>query len=216
MIALPMESLTASPSASETTLTKGEETRAAILDSALAMASRLGLEGVSIGGLASEVGMSKSGLYAHFESKEALQLDVMETAVQRFVELVISPALKQPRGEPRVRALFDRWLLWEQAEFQPGGCIFIATAQELDDRPGPLRDRLVSYQRDWLSALATATRIALEEGHFRPDLDDRQTAYDIYAIILAFHHFSRLLRDPDAEMRARNSFEALLDSCRAP
>ena len=122
----------------------------------------------------------------------------------------MAPALKEPRGEPRVRALFERWLDWEKADFQPGGCIFIATANELDDRPGPLRDRLVGYQRDWLQALATAARIAVEEGHFRAALDTAQFAYDLYAVVLAYHHFSRLMRDPAAEARARASFASLL------
>ena len=196
-------------------MTKGEETRAAVLDEALAMASRLGLEGLTIGNLAEAAGLSKSGLFAHFRSKEELQLQVLETAVERFVETVVAPALKAPRGEPRVRAFFERWMEWEKARFQPGGCIFVATANELDDRPGPLRDRLVAYQRDWLQALATAARIGVDEGHFRPDLDLRQFAHDLYAIFLAYHHFSRLLRDADAEARARKSFQALLASSRA-
>lgn len=195
-------------------MSKGEETRAAILDHALAAASCLGLEGLTIGNLADEVGLSKSGLFAHFRSKEELQLQVLETAVERFVETVVAPGLKAPRGEPRVRALFERWIEWEKADFQPGGCIFIATAQELDDRPGPLRERLVGYQRDWLQALATAARIAVEEGHFRAGLDTAQFAYDLYAVILAYHHFSRLMQDPAAEARARSSFESLLASSR--
>lgn len=195
-------------------MSKGEETRAAILERAFASASRVGLEGLTIGGLADEVGLSKSGLFAHFDSKEALQLQVLETAAERFVETVVAPALKAPRGEPRVRALFERWMDWEEAAFQPGGCIFIATANELDDRPGPVRDRLVALQEDWLEALATAARIAVSEGHFREDLDARQFAYDLYALILAYHHFSRLLHDPAAEERARSSFEALLAGCR--
>lgn len=193
---------------------KGEETRTLILDTALRLASRLGLEALSIGGLAREVGMSKSGLFAHFDSKESLQLAVLETAVDRFIDGVITPALRAPRGEPRVRAFFERWMTWEDAKFQPGGCVFIATANELDDRPGALRDYLVSSQRDWLDALATAARIAVEEGHFRSDLDTRQFAYDLYAIILAYHHFNRLLRDPDAESRAYKAFDELLEICR--
>lgn len=196
-------------------MSKGEETRTAILDHAVATASRLGLEGLTIGSLADEVGLSKSGLFAHFQSKEELQLRVLETAVERFVETVVAPGLKAPRGEPRVRSLFERWMDWEAADFQPGGCIFIATANELDDRPGPLRDRLVAYQRDWLQALGTAARIAVEEGHFRADLDTAQFAYDLYAVILAYHHFSRLLRDPEAETRARQAFESLLAASRA-
>lgn len=204
-----------SSTAAVTPLTKGEETRAAILDHGLAMASRLGLEGLTIGNLAEAAGMSKSGLFAHFRSKEELQLQVLETAVERFIETVVAPALRAPRGEPRMRAFFERWMEWERSRFQPGGCIFVATANELDDRPGPLRDRLVAYQRDWLGALATAARIAVEEGHFRPDLDLSQFAHDLYAVFLAYHHFSRLLRDPDAEARARRSFEDLLTLSRA-
>lgn len=197
-------------------MSKGDETRTAILDCAVAKASRLGLEGLTIGSLADEVGLSKSGLFAHFRSKEELQIQVLETAVERFVETVVAPGLKAPRGEPRVRALFDRWMEWEGAAFQPGGCIFIATANELDDRPGPLRDRLVGYQRDWLQALGTAARIAVDEGHFRADLDTAQFGYDMYAIALAYHHFNRLLRDPEAGIRARSSFEALIAASRAP
>jgi len=196
-------------------VSKGEETREVIVDTALAMASRVGLEALSIGNLAHEVGMSKSGLYAHFDAKEGLQLEVLRRAVERFIETVITPALRQPRGEPRIRALFENWVTWEGADFLPGGCIFIATANELDDRPGVLRDHLVSAQRDWLGALATAARIAVNEGHFRPDLDAEQFAYDLYSIILAYHHFHRLLRDPGAEQRARRAFEELMDVCRS-
>jgi AcrR family transcriptional regulator len=191
-------------------MSKGEETRAAILERAFAEASRVGLEGLTIGSLAEEVGLSKSGLFAHFDSKEALQVQVLETAAERFVETVVSPALKEPRGEPRVRALFEHWMEWETADFQPGGCIFIAVANEMDDRPGPARERLVALQRDWLETLATAARVAVDEGHLRADLDTEQFAYDLYAIILAYHHFSRLLDDPAAEERAWSSFEHLL------
>jgi AcrR family transcriptional regulator len=194
---------------------KGERTRATVLDHALAQASRVGLEGLSIGGLAKAVGLSKSGLFAHFDSKEALQLQVLDTAARRFIEKVITPALRRPRGEPRVRAMFDNWLDWEEAEFLPGGCPFIAMANELDDRPGPLRDMLASAQRDWLEALSTAARIAVDEGHFRAGLDTRQFAYEIYAIMLAYNHFRRLLRDPEAEPRARASFERLVETSRA-
>lgn len=196
-------------------MTKGEETRGAILDEALAQASRYGLVALSIGGLARGVGMSKSGLFAHFDSKEDLQLQVLETSVRRFVERVLAPALRAPRGEPRIRALFDRWMAWDDADDLPGGCIFIQLANELDDRPGALRDRLAAAQRGWFDALGTAARIAVEEGHFRADLDTRQFAYDLYSVILAYHHFHRLLRSPDAAARAQRSFEQLLASCRA-
>ena len=183
-------------------MAKGEETREAILDTALALASTGGLEGLSIGTLAQAVGLSKSGLFAHFGSKEELQLAVLRTASDRFVAKVITPALKAPRGEPRIRALFERWLAWEAAAFA-GGCPFLAVSNELDDRPGPVRDYLVQSQRDWLDVLANAARIAMAEGHFRADLDPRQFAYEIYSLILAFHQFHRLLREPDTEQRCR-------------
>ena len=99
------------------------------------MATQTGLEGLSMGSLAKEVKLSKSGLFSHFQSKEQLQLDVLETAVGRFIATVVAPALRERRGEPRVRALFDRWLDWEDASFLPGGCPFVALASELDDRP---------------------------------------------------------------------------------
>ncbi len=193
---------------------KGDETRSSILDTALAMASRVGLEGLSFGELARQVGLSKSGLFAHFESKEQLQLAVMQRAVERFVEVVIAPALRQPRGEPRVRALYTNWFRWAKASDLPGGCLFIAAASELDDRPGPVRDLLVSAQRDWLGVLAQAARIASEEGHFRSDLDPEQLAWQLDSIILAYHHTARLLRATDAELRANNAFEALLVASR--
>lgn len=195
-------------------MSKGAETRNAILDQGLSMASTEGIEGLTIGELAKAVGMSKSGLFAHFSSKQDLQLAVLEAAVDRFVGTVVAPALRQPRGEPRVRALFENWLAWEAAEFLPGGCPFIAAAQELDDKPGRLRDYLVASQRDWLEALSTAARIAVEEGHFRRDLDTRQFAYELYSIILAYQHFRRLLHDPATLTRCRAAFESLLERCR--
>ena len=196
-------------------MAKGEETRDAILETALALASTGGLEGLSIGTLASAVGLSKSGLFAHFGSKEDLQLAVLRTAADRFVAEVITPALREPRGEPRVRALFDRWLGWERASYLPGGCPFLAVSSELDDRPGPVRDYLVQSQRDWLDALANSARIAVAEGHFRRDLDPDQFAYELYSIILAFHQFHRLLRDPSTGERCRRSFDGLLARSRA-
>jgi AcrR family transcriptional regulator len=196
-------------------MAKGEATKEAILQRALSMASATGLDGLTMGSLAKEVRLSKSGLFAHFQSKEQLQLDVLETAVGRFIETVIAPALREARGEPRVRALFERWLQWEKAPFLPGGCPFIALAIELDDKPGPIRDRLVGYQRDWLQTLATAARIAMEEKHFQAGLDPEQFAFNLYAIILSYHYYSRLLRDQAAESRARQAFEDLLAASRA-
>jgi AcrR family transcriptional regulator len=195
-------------------VSKGAATREAILDTALALASTGGLEALSIGELARKVGLSKSGLFAHFGSKEELQVAVLRTAVERFVAEVISPALREPRGEPRVRALLERWLAWEQASFLPGGCPFLAVSCELDDRPGPVRDFLVQAQRDWLDALATAVRIAVVEGHFAAGVDPDQVAYEFFSGILGYHQLHRLLRDPLAEQRCRQAFEALLERSR--
>lgn len=191
-------------------LTKGETTRAAILEDALSLASQVGLGGLSIGELARRSAMSKSGLFAHFASKDNLQVEVLRTAADRFVATVVTPAIRQPRGEPRVKALFDNWLRWARAEFSPGGCIFVAASSELDDQPGPARDYLVAAQRDVMATLARAASIAVEEGHFGADLETDQFAYEMYSIFLAFHHFYRLLRSPHAERRARRAFDALL------
>src|SRR5215471_11435798 len=195
---------------------KGEQTREAVLAHALGLATRIGFEGLTIGRLADDLRMSKSGLFAHFRSKEALQLEILRTAGERMIETVVKPALVAPRGEPRVRALFGGWLAWEQSPTLPGGCPFMAASFELDDRPGPVRDYVVQNLRDWIDTLAVAARIAVSEGHFRTDLDCEQFAHDCQGIGLAFVHASRLMRDPKARARAATAFEALLQGCRAP
>lgn len=195
---------------------KGETTREAILRRAVGLASRVGLSGLSIGRLAHELDLSKSGLFSHFHSKEALQLQVLEYGAARFVENVVKPALASPRGIPRVQALFDRWLAWSQSDPLSGGCFFVAMATELDDCPGPGRDLLVRLQRSWMDLLADLARSAIREGQFRPDADPEQFANDMYGVMLAYHHASRLLDDPAAEERARRALSALVDSSRAP
>src|SRR5262245_47534509 len=177
-------------------MAKGAATRGNILEHAAALSTRVGLEGLTIGSLADDLSLSKSGLFAHFRSKEALQVQVLEAASAHFIDTVIRPALAQKRGEPRVRALFERWLASTTA---PGGCLFVAAAAELDDQMGPPRERLVQLQKDWLDVLAGAVRIAIAEGHFRKDVDPEQFAHDLYGVALAYHHASRLLRDPRAK-----------------
>jgi AcrR family transcriptional regulator len=194
---------------------KGERTREAILARALALATRVGFEGLTIGRLADELGMSKSGLFAHFRSKEALQVAVLRLASERFVDTVVRPALTAPRGERRVRAVFDRWFAWEQSPPLPGGCPFIAAAFELDDRPGPARDYLVQQERDWDDVLGNVARTAVQEGHFRADLDCEQFAHDLRGIILVYCHAARLMRDPKARARAQAGFEALMRAARS-
>lgn len=193
---------------------KGDETRQAILDEALDLASRVGFTGLSIGQLAEHTGMSKSGLFAHFRSKEQLQLQTLAHARQRFIDTTVRPTLAVTRGEKRVRELFERWLAWE-TEVLPGGCIFLTGAIEYDDQPGPMRDAIAREQRDWLDVIATVTRAAVDEGDFRDDLDPRQFAYELLSLTLGYQHLARLLDDDHARERARDGFEALLDRARA-
>jgi AcrR family transcriptional regulator len=196
-------------------VTKGNETRRTILERAAGLASQVGLEGLTIGRLADELELSKSGLFAHFRSKEALQVETLRFAAELFVDRVVRPALKAPRGEPRVRALFERWLDWAKANPLPGGCVFVAAATEMDDRQGPAREELVRHERDWLELIANVARTAIREGDFRADADPEQFAYELHGVKLAYHHAARLLRDPAAEARARRAFENLVESARA-
>ncbi len=192
-------------------VSKGEETRAAVLDRAVEVARRAGLGGLTIGTLAAESQLSKSGLFAHFRSKEALQVAVLDRAREGFEVNVAGPALRSPRGEARVRVLFDAWLAWDSL---PGGCPFIAASTEFDDQPGPVRDRLVRDLRDLHDLIATVFRSGISEGQFRADADPDQFAHDLYGVVLSFHHASRLLADGRAVQRARHALEALLAAAR--
>jgi AcrR family transcriptional regulator len=196
-------------------VSKGEETRGAILGSALALASEVGLAGATIGALADRTHMSKSGLFAHFQSKENLEVAILEEAIRRFVALVVTPALSEKRGEPRVKALFDRWLAWPKHDFQPGGCIFAAAAAELDDKPGPARDVLVAAQKDWIDTLAMAARIAKDEGHFRADLDTKQLAFEEFTLVYGAMIVHRLELDERPGKRLRTAFDRLLRDARS-
>src|SRR3954469_1733515 len=191
-------------------MAKGAETRDRILDTAFRLAARDGLEGLSLAGLAGELGMSKSGLFAHFASKEELQLEMLRTASDRFVAKVLAPSFRQPRGLPRVKALFENWRRWATDPGLPGGCVFVAAAAELDDREGPVRAYVVSQQEALLEAVARAARLAVEVGHFRRDLDAGQFAFEFLGIYLAFHQSHRLLRDPRTEQRARRAYARLV------
>jgi AcrR family transcriptional regulator len=194
-------------------VSKGEATKTSILDEALHVASRVGFEGLSIGQLADRTEMSKSGLFAHFRSKEQLQLQTLEHAASRFTDVVVRPTLKAPRGERRIRELFERWLDWE-TETLAGGCVFASASIEYDDQPGPMHDALVRQQRDWTDFLSTVAATAVSEGEFRSDLDTRQFAFTWQALMFGYRHAGRLLHDPDALGRTRTAFEQLLDSSR--
>ncbi len=191
------------------TLHKGQQTRAAILDAALGLASQMGLEGLSIGALAEVTHMSKSGVFAHFGSREELQISVIREYHARFEEEVFFPAIREARGLPRLRALFERWIRRVSVELD-SGCIYISGAVEFDDRPGPVRDALAAMVLDWHAALGRAIRIAVDEGDLRPDTDPMQMLFELHGLILALHHDARFLRTPGALERAHVGFERAL------
>ena len=199
-------------------VSKGEETREAVLAEALAQSSRVGLRGITIGNLADSLGMSKSGLFSHFGSKEGLQTAVLEFAADHFARLVIRPALREARGEPRLRMLFERWLGWGgYSDYAlPGGCIFVSVASEFDDEPDtPVRDKVVTTERDLLDTIETIVRGGVTEGQFREDTDAAAFAQDMLSIVLGYNFSARLLRDDAAAERARAAFDRLLDHIRA-
>lgn len=195
-------------------MNKGQDTRTVILGQALDLVSEVGLEGLTIGSLAQRVDMSKSGLYAHFQSKEELQTQVLVAAAEGFSRDVALPALREPRGRPRVEAIFDRWIEWSASAYS-GGCPFIAAAPELDDQPGPVREVLVSYLREAMELIARATRISIDEGHFRPDLEVDGFVFEFWGILLSYHHSARLMRDAQADRIARSAFGRLLKDAQA-
>jgi AcrR family transcriptional regulator len=201
---------TSADSAAVRPLQKGRQTRAAILESALGLASQMGLEGLSIGALAEVAQMSKSGVFAHFGSREELQIAVIREYHRRFEEEVFFPAMREPRGVPRLRALFERWLRRVSVEVD-SGCIYISGAVEFDDRPGPVRDALVGMVRSWHDALQRAIRIAIDDGQLKADTDAQQMLFEMHGLILALHHDARLMRTPDAPQRARTAFERVVN-----
>lgn len=190
-------------------LPKGRQTRSAILEAALGLASHMGLEGLSIGALAELMRMSKSGVFAHFGSREELQISVIREYHERFAAEVFQPAIREPRGLPRLRALFERWLRRVSVEID-SGCIYISGAVEFDDRPGAVRDALAQMVLTWHSTLERAIRLAIEEGHLRPDTDPHQLLFEIHGLILSLHHDARFLKLPGALERAHLAFERML------
>jgi len=193
-------------------LAKGEATRRAILARAVGIVSRVGYEGLSIGALAEETRLSKSGLFAHFKSKEALQLGVMQEVINRYIERVIQPALAARRGEARLRVLFERKLQWICGLSETRGCLLQKAALEYDNRPHhPVRERLIQALRDWQEVLVRSAAAAVEEGELRADLDGAQFAYDFDGILMMYQQAHGLMRDRNAEERARRAFESLLE-----
>lgn len=191
---------------------KGQQTKAVIIDAALNLAAQIGLEGLSIGALAEVTQMSKSGVFAHFGSREELQISVVREYHSRFEQEVFYPALEAPRGLPRLRALFANWMKRTSAEID-SGCIYISGAVEFDDRPGPVRDALADSVNTWLDAMYRAVVQAKTEGHLRDDADAKQIAFEIHALILALHYEARFLRSPESLSRANVGFDNILARC---
>jgi AcrR family transcriptional regulator len=209
MSAQPTVKRTRALAAEAKPLQKGQQTKAAIVDAALGLATQIGLEGLSIGALAEVMQMSKSGVFAHFGSREELQISVVREYHTRFEEEVFYPAMSAPRGLPRLRALFDNWMKRTSVELD-SGCIYISGAVEFDDRPGPVRDALASSVGTWLAAMGRAIELAVEEGHLRADTDAHQMRFEIHSLILALHYEARFLRTPDSLRRAVTAFDGIV------
>ena len=176
------------------------------------VAAAEGLEAITIGRLADRVAMSKSGLFAHFKSKESLQIGVLDYGRQAFATSVLGPAMTAQRGLPRLRALFGRWMDWNWSKDERGGCLFLAAAAEYDDREGPVREALVEIQKELVEFLVRASTLCVEEGHIRKDVEPRQLAFELFALVMAHHFHSRLLLDRAAKKRTLAGFERLITS----
>jgi AcrR family transcriptional regulator len=192
---------------------KGELTRAAILDVALELASRDGLEGLTIGLLAEKMKMSKSGVFAHFGSREDLQIEVVRLYHHRFEQDVFYPSIKEARGLQRLQGMFARWVKLVSVEIALG-CIYISGAVEYDDRPGAIRDHLVAMVQAWRDALHRCINQAMEMGHLQGSINVEQMVYEMYGLVLALHHDARFLKIPGSVERAQAGFDRLIDSYR--
>jgi len=190
--------------------TKGAATRELILDGAYAIACHKGVEGLSIGDLAQRVGMSKSGVFAHFGSREELQLAVLEVGGQRFGERVLIPALRARRGLARLRAIVSGWFAWVQ-DNRPG-CLIIGAVSEYDSRPGPLHDSVVKLIKRWRTEIARAATLAIETGELRAETDAGQLAFEIFGIALILHQDMRLFDAKQAIKQAERAVARLFEA----
>ncbi|MGA7146720.1 MAG: TetR/AcrR family transcriptional regulator [Desulfobacterales bacterium] len=191
-------------------MTKGEDTKHIVLEAGLDMASQLGLECVTIGNLAKATNLSKSGLFAHFQSKENLQIEILNHAARLFSEGVIVPALKTKAGIPRIRALVDNWIQWSSE--LTGGCIFVSASTDFSDRPGKVRDFLLHQQKQWIDCLRRIAQSAVQTGDFRPDIDFDQFAFDLYSLLLGFHLYYKLLDDAESKKHQETALVRLLNN----
>ena len=192
-------------------MSKGQATRDAIVREAFAQATRVGLEGLSLGVLAERLELSKSGLFAHFKSKEVLQRAVLDHAIELFEHQVVRPAIAKPRGRPRLIALFHNFLAWKRGDTTRSGCLFAQLSVEYDDRPGTIRDLFVESQLELRRTIATGVEKAIAEGPIRPDVDPVQFTVEFLGISMAYEQSHKLLGQPDALERAERAFQQLLD-----
>jgi AcrR family transcriptional regulator len=202
------------PSHSKPALSKGEETRAAILDLAVQQSATLGFDALTIGSLATQTGMSKSGLFAHFGSKEELQLATLDEVVRRFTETAYIPSLAAPIGEQRLSLLFENWLLWTQRSGLRA-CPMMTAMGEFDDQPGPMRDAVIAQMRRLDREIAANVQTAIESGEFSGAIPPEQFVFELFGIIAASYRSRGLYHDPDLGIRAMSAFRRLIDDARS-
>ena len=193
---------------------KGRRTRQSILERAVDLASLEGLEGLTIGRLADDLKMSKSGLFAHFGSKEELQIATIEAASQRYIHEIFEAAIQEPRGLPRLVAICEAWLSYIRRRVFPGGCFFAAASFEFDSRPGPVHDRIRRLMDDWIGALERAIRMARDEGHLRGDVDPSQLAFELNSLFFGANFAYYLRHDEQALEKAQKAVEWRLSALR--
>lgn len=189
-------------------MAKGISTKQDIINRGLEMASQLGLECITIGLLAKEANLSKSGLFAHFKSKENLQLEILKHASDDFAKKVIHPALKVQAGILRIKALVKNWIDWGNKI--SGGCIFVTAGTEYSDRPGKVRNLLIQQQEQWIDSLRRIAKSAIKAGDFKENIDVDQFAFDLYSMLLGFHYYYKLLDDKKVTQRQEVALDQLL------
>jgi AcrR family transcriptional regulator len=195
------------------TTTKGEDTRALILEAAVQMAAESGFESLTIGSLAEKTGLSKSGLFAHFGSKLDLQIATMDEAARRFTEAVFQPALQAPRGLKRLEVLFEGWIDWrDRASLK--GCPLNAASEEYKHQPGPMRDAILERHRQLERALAKAASMAIEAGELERGTDPMQVSFEMVGIVLSYFRCELLMGQDVARKRALTAYARLIDSAR--
>ena len=203
-----------SPATAAKQTTKGEETRAQILAAAVQQASQYGFESLTIGTLAEKTGMSKSGLFAHFGSKQDLQLAALDEAARQFTDQVFMPALKAPRGVKRLKALLEGWITWPQRANLPGGCPVDQATREYMHQPGPMRDSAIERQHKLDRELARAVQLAIDTGELSPKTDPKQVAFELAAIVLSCYRMTAVRGADEGYKYARAAFDRLVEANR--